>query len=105
MASNVTLKIGQTVAVTANIVDGYGNPSPANQISWISSAPAIAIVTSSNFVPGTENTVSTNTITGIANGSAVVTCTVNGTIMNTVNVTVSSPAPSVIDFVLGTPTP
>ncbi len=105
MASSVTLKIGQSVAVTANIVDGYGNPAPSNQISWISSAPAIAIVSSNGFVPGTENTVSTNTITAISNGSATVTCTVNGSVINTIAVTVSSPAPSLIDFVIGTPTP
>lgn len=105
MSSSVTLKIGQTVAVTANIVDGYGNPAPSSQISWISDSPAIAIVSNNSFVPGTENTVSTNTITAINNGSAIVTCTVNGTLMNTVNVTVSSPAPSLIDFVLGTPVP
>lgn len=103
--SSVTLKIGQSVAVTANIVDGYGNPAPANQISWISSAPAIAIVSNNSFVPNTENTVSTNTIIAIANGSATVTCTVNGVLMNTVDVTVSSPAPALIDFILGTPTP
>lgn len=105
MASSVTLKIGQSVAVTANIVDGYGNPAPANQINWISDTPVVAIVSNNSFVPGTENTVSTNTITGINNGSATITCTVNGTIMNTVVVTVSSPAPSLIDFVLGTPVP
>lgn len=105
MSSSVTLKIGQTVAVTANIVDGYGNPAPANQISWISDTPVVAIVSNNSFVPGTDNTVSTNTITAISNGSAIVTCTVNGTIMNQVNVTVSSPAPSIIDFVLGTPSP
>lgn len=105
MASNVTLKIGQSVAVTANIVDGYGNPAPADQITWFSNSPATAIVSNNSFVPGTENTVSTNTITAISNGSAVVTCTVNGTLMNTINVTVSSPAPSLIDFVIGTPAP
>ena len=105
MSSSITLKIGQTVAVTADITDGYGNPAPSNQISWISSAPAIAIVSNNSFVSGTGNTVSTNTITAIANGSAVITCTVNGSVMNTVNVTVSSPAPTQILFVLGTPTP
>ena len=103
--STITLKIGQSVPVTANIVDGYGNPAPANQISWISSVPVVAIVSNNSFVSGTENTVSTNTITAISNGLATITCTVNGVIMNTVNVTVSSPAPSIIDFILGTPTP
>lgn len=102
---SVTLKIGQSVAVTADIVDGYGNPAPANQISWISSAPSIAIVSNNSFVPGTGNTVSTNTITAIANGSATITCTVNGSVINTIAVIVSSPAPSIINFVIGTPTP
>lgn len=103
--ASITLKIGQTLAVTANIVDGYGNPAPANQISWISSAAPIAIVSNNSFIQGTENTVSTNTITAIANGSATITCTVNGVLMNTIDVTVSSPAPAIIDFILGTPTP
>lgn len=105
MSSSTTLKIGQTIAVTANLVDSYGNPAPATQISWISSAPAIAIVSNNSFFPGTDNTVSTNTITAIANGTAVITCTVNGTLMNTINVTVSSPSPTIIDFILGTPAP
>jgi hypothetical protein len=93
------------VAVTANIVDGYGNPAPADQITWFSNSPNTAIVSNNSFVPGTENTVSTNTIIAISNGSAVITCTVNGTLMNTVNVTVSSPDPSLIEFVIGTPAP
>lgn len=103
--ASITLKIGQTVAVTANIVDGYGVPAPANQISWISSAPTIAIVSNNSFVQGTENTVSTNTITAVANGSSTITCTVNGVIMNTIDVTVNSPAPAIIDFIIGTPSP
>lgn len=103
MASNTTLKIGQTISVTADITDAYGNPAPANQISWISNAPSIAIVSNNSFLPGTENTVSTNTITAISNGSAVVTCTVNGNVLNTINVTVNSPAPTQIVFILGTP--
>lgn len=105
MSSTTTLKIGQSIAVTADITDGYGNPAPASQISWMSDSPAIAIVSNNSFVLGTDNTVSTNTITAINNGTANITCTVNGTIINTVIVTVSSPAPTQIVFILGTPTP
>lgn len=105
MSSAITLKISQTVSVTANLVDGYGVPATANQISWMSSNPAIAIVSNNSFVSGTNNTVSTNNITAIHNGVATITCTVDGSVINTVVVTVDTPIPTIIDFVLGTPTP
>ena len=103
--SNVTLLIGQSVAVTTYIVDGYNFPAPSSSISWITSNPAIAVVDNVSFVPGTDNTVSTTTIHGISNGTAVVTAVVNGTVSNTIDVTVNSPSPSVLEFVIGTPTP
>ncbi len=102
---SVTLKIGQSVPVTANIVDDNGNPATAGQIAWVSDTPAIATVTNNSFVSGSNNTVSTNTITGIANGEATVTCTVDGQVINTVDVLVDSPSPTVVDLILGTPTP
>lgn len=102
---SVTMKIGQTVPVTANITDGYGVPAPADIITWVSSDFTVAIVSNNSFIPGTDNTISTNTISAISNGSAVITCTVNGVIMATANVTVSTPAPASIGLVLGQPVP
>lgn len=108
MSSSATLKIGQTLSYTINCVDSYGNPAPGQIITTASSAPAIAMVSNNSFVPGSNNTVATNVITAIANGSAVITISVNthtGVITNTINITVSSPDPSLIDIILGQPVP
>lgn len=105
---DITLKVGQSVSVSAFIVsdqdDGYV-PAPGNNISWISANPGVCIVDNASFVLNTNNTVSTTNLHAISNGTVTVTVLVNSTISSVINVTVNSPAPAIIEIVLGVPSP
>ncbi len=106
--ASTTLKIGQSISFTTNCVDSYGNPAPGQIITTASSAPQIAMVTNNTFLPGSNNTIATNVITAISNGNSIITITINtnsGIITNTIDVTVASPDPTIIDIILGQATP
>lgn len=104
MSNTITLKIGQSCPATCYLTDGYV-PSPGNNISWISSNPAVCVADDLSFVANTNNTVSTTTIHAISNGVCTVTALVNGNVSVVINVTVNSPVPAVLEVVLGVPSP
>ncbi len=108
MSVSATMKIGQTLAYTITCADAYGVAAPGQTISTYSSAPAIAMVTNNSFVVGSDNTVANQVITAIANGTAIITTaitTIGGTLLNEIDLTVDSPEPTVINIILGQPTP
>ena len=75
--------IGQTVQLTARVLDQNNNAMAGASISWTSSAVGIATVSSAGLV------------TAVANGAAVITAT-SGNVSATVNVTVSQTAGSIV---------
>lgn len=108
MSSSVTMKIGQVVSYTITCSDAYGNAAPGQTLTTVSSAPNIAMVTNHSFTAGSDNTVATQVISAISNGTAIITMTVStslGTISNTIDVTVDSPDPTIINIIMGQPSP
>lgn len=107
--NTVTLHVNQSVSITSIVSDAYGAASSAKTINYISDDPTIVILANNGvFVPSTVpiNSVSTNIITGLKNGIATITVTIDGgAVINTIVVTVNSPPPAEISFVLGTPAP
>lgn len=94
-ASATSLAIGQTMPVLATLKDGHGTVLTGRTITWSSSAPNVATVSTSGVV------------TGVAGGSAMISASSEGITgslaftvnapggVNTVTVTLSSPALSV----------
>ena len=78
--SSATLRIGQTVQLTATPKDANGNPLTGRTITWGSSNTAVATVTGSGLV------------TGVVAGSATITATSEGQ-SGTAAITVPAPAP------------
>src|SRR5690554_5440854 len=108
MASSITLKIGQEVTFTTLVLDAYGASTSGSVTTYTSSDPTVAILANNgSFTPGTIpiNSVSTNSIRALKNGEATITVNVDGSIMNTIDVTVNSPEASELEFVFGTPIP
>jgi adhesin/invasin len=78
---------GTSVQATANIVDGSGGSSPAPEVTWSSSAPAVA-------------SVSSGLVTGALEGIATISAT-SGTLTGHVAVTVVPGAPASITIYAG----
>ena len=78
--ASATLRIGQTVQLTATPKDANGNPLTGRTITWGSSNTAVATVTGSGLV------------TGVVAGSATITATSEGQ-SGTAAITVPAPAP------------
>lgn len=109
MSNTINLTVNESVSVTTLILDGYGIATTAQTINYLSSDPTIITLANSGvFVPGSipQNSVSTNVIKGLKNGTATITITINGgTVIDTINVVVNSPAPASLSFIFGTPIP
>ena len=78
-ATSTTLSIGQTAQLTATPRDGHGLALTGKTVTWTSSSPAIATVSSSGVV------------TAIAAGTVAINATIDG-IIGTLAMSVSPPA-------------
>jgi uncharacterized protein YjdB len=75
--ASAAIQAGQTMQLTGTPTDAAGNPLPGRAVSWASTAPAVAIVSSSGLV------------TGVAAGAATISATSEG-VQGTSAVTVTS---------------
>ena len=108
MSTPITLQVHQFVSVTTRIIDAYGVSTSAKTINYVSSDPTVAILDDAgDFVQGTDpqNSVSTNVIRGLSNGIATISVTADGTLIDTIVVTVQSNPPAALVFIFGTPSP
>jgi hypothetical protein len=71
--------VGQSVKATSTPYDATGNVLTNRVITWTSSAPAIATVTSSG------------TVTGVSAGTSRITTTIDGTVSTSLDITVLAP--------------
>lgn len=104
----INLNVGQSVPITANILDAYGTAVPAGSITYISNDLNVAtLATQGSFITGTNpvNSLSTNIVYGVANGSTTIQIIVNGTLIQLVDVVVNTNPPSSIQVIVGTPSP
>jgi acid phosphatase type 7 len=81
--SSATVETGRTVQLTATVGDASGNTLSGRQVTWVSSNPALASVSTSGLVSGTaagrvtisatsEGKVGTSEVTVVAPGAAAV---------------------------------
>ncbi len=76
--SSATLTVGESVQLSATAKDGNGSTMTGLTVSWTTSAPAVASVSSSGVVRG------------LASGSAVVSAAIDG-VQGRTNITVQTP--------------
>ncbi len=66
MTDSAAVSAGRTVQATASVIDNYGTVMPNQAVTWSSSNPAVATVSS------------TGLITSVSNGTALITATAAG---------------------------
>src|SRR3989441_1024511 len=73
---SASIQVGQTVQLTATLLDANGMPLSGRLVTWVSSAPAVAAVSTGGIVTGVATGTATLTATSEGKaGSAAVTVT------------------------------
>jgi uncharacterized protein YjdB len=90
--NQASVLVGQTVSLTATPQDANGNALTGRVVSWSSSVPSVATVSSSGVV------------TGIGSGTAVITATSEGQ-TGSATITVSVPTPVLTSITVAPSTP
>ncbi|MCG3173858.1 MAG: hypothetical protein GMKNLPBB_02065 [Myxococcota bacterium] len=88
---SLSLKPGETGQLTAEVLDANNKPLSGITLTWLSSKPAVATVSSSGLV------------TAVGSGEASITASADGVISNQAAVTVEGDVVSEVDKVVVTP--